>query len=158
MAKVLEKITSDNNDQPQAAAHSLQKPIPHTQTSPNNSNGTWSDPKDIRRKARKSISSQFTKNLFSGKFGDNWDRQQERFLRACNEWEITANDLVDYVQETVTGDALNYIDGKVEENPSITWNALSKLMTERYNNINRHKETSDRLHSMRFYDFYREGE
>lgn len=145
LAKVLDRLTNDNRQ-----ANPL--------SSPDGNHTSWNDPKDIKRKARKSISSQFNKRMFSGKFGDNWDRHLERFLKACTEWEIPPTELTDYLQETVTGDALNYIEGKLEENPNITWIALTKLLAERYNNINRQKETSDRLYSMRYNDFLLEGE
>lgn len=45
------------------------------------SNNSWADSKVIRRKARKAFSSQFEKHNFSGKFGDNWEQHQERFLK-----------------------------------------------------------------------------
>lgn len=137
MAGVLEKITTGpNNDQ---------RGTLNQQTSVGSSN-SWNDPKDTRRKARKSISTQFTKKMFSGKIGDNWDHHHERFVKACAEWEISDSEYVDYIQETLSGDALNYVEVKVEGNPNVTWPYVSKLMSERYNKVNRQKEISDRLH------------
>lgn len=63
MASGLEKITTNNYH-----------PKTINQQSPGGSGSNWHDPKDVRRKACKSISSQFTRKTFSGKFGENWDR------------------------------------------------------------------------------------
>lgn len=145
MAKILNKLS------PTEAVNQINQ-------SPVGSGNSWNDAKDTKRKARKALASKFNKKMFTGKFGDNWDRHQERFLRACSEWEISDNELVDYLQETLAGDALNYVEAKVEENPNTTWTAISKLLSERYNNINRQKEISDRLHSMRYNDFHISGE
>lgn len=122
------------------------------------SNNNWTDPKDTKRRALKAFSSQFSKKLFSGKFEDNWDRHQERFIKSCNEWEIENYEYIDYLQETLKGDALNYMESKIKSNPDLTWASLSKLLSDRYNDINRQKEASDRLFSMRYGDFHTKGE
>lgn len=58
----------------------------------------------------------------------------------------------------MTGDALNYVEAKAEDNPHLTWTSLSKLLSERYNNINREKEVSDRLYSMKYEEFHAKAE
>lgn len=75
MANIFNRVTNSENNN-------------SNQQSRNGSNNSWHDPKDVRRKAQKSIATQFTKKLSSGKFSDNWERHQERFLKACREWEI----------------------------------------------------------------------
>lgn len=114
--------------------------------SPSSNKSNWTDPKDTRREARKAFSSQFAKKLVSGKFGDNWDRHQESFLRSCEEWEIEGSEYVDYLRETLSSDALNYVEGKVENDPGFPWTTVSKSMPDRYNNVNRQKEVSDSLY------------
>lgn len=126
--------------------------------SPSATNTNWTDPEDLKRRAGKALATKFDKKMFSGAFGDNWERHQDRFLKACRTWKIPNEELVEFLPETLTGDALNYVEAKVEENMHIGWNALSKLMSERYSSINRQKEISDRLHSMRYHDFHKTGE
>lgn len=48
--------------------------------------------------------------------------------------------LVEFLPETLTGDALNYVEPKIEENSHINWNARSKLLSNRYSSNNRQKE------------------
>lgn len=96
--------------------------------------------------------------MFTGKFGDNCERHEERFIKACSEWEISTDEHIDFLQETLSGDALNDVEGKIEESPGISWMSMSKFMHERYNSVNRQKEVSDRLHSIRYEDFYQKGE
>lgn len=66
--------------------------------------------------------------------------------------------MVDYLQETLTGDALNYIEENLNDDPNTPLYTILKLMSERYNSINRQKEVSDRLHTMRYQDFPEKGE
>lgn len=79
MEEVLENITTSPNDNQQGQSN---------QKSPSSSANNWNDTTDTWRKARKSIVTQFTENIFSDKYGDNWDRRQERFLKVFHEWEI----------------------------------------------------------------------
>lgn len=134
MAPLLEKMSASQNIDKQSRTASL---------------NAWNNPRDTERKARKAFSSQFAKKPFSGRFGSNLDRHQERFIRICAEWEIDESEYVDYLQETLSGDPLNYVKGKVEDNPNITWTNLSKLLKERYTNVSRQKEVSDRLYWIR---------
>lgn len=83
--------------------------------------------------------------MFSGNFGDTWDRHQERFSNECLEEEIGSSEYVYYLQETLTGGALNYVESKIENSPKIPWTNLSKLLQEGYNNVNRQKEVSNRI-------------
>lgn len=71
---------------------------------------------------------------------------------------MPTDELVQFVPETLSGDALNYVEAQMEENLHISWNALSKLLSERYSSVNCQKEISARLHSMRYHDFHRTGE
>lgn len=50
------------------------------------------------------------------------------------------------------------MEAKIEENQHLTWIGLSKLLSERYNNINHQKEVSDRLYSMKYKAFQEQGE
>lgn len=118
----------------------------------------YGDPNDTRRKARKAFSSHFSSKLFSGKFGDNWIRHRDNFIQYCQEWEIPETRFSDFLKETLRGDELNFVEDLIKADPHITWNRLSTLVTERYANINRQKEVSDRLHSLRFADFETSGE
>lgn len=89
----------------------------HNQNYPNqNSNGsisTFTDHKDTIRKSMKAFSSLFSKELFSGKSGDNWYLHQERFIKPCNLWEIPMDSNVYYLQESLSADAFNYFEGKL---------------------------------------------
>lgn len=114
--------------------------------SPSGTNTSWNDPEDLKRRAGKVLATKFYKKMFSGAFGDNWERHQDRFLKSCKTWKIPNEELVEFFPETLTGDALNYVEGKIGENSHINWNALSKLLSERYSTINRPKEISYRLH------------
>lgn len=53
--------------------------------------------------------------MFSGAFDDNWERHEDRFLKACRTWKIRTEELVEFSPETLTEDALNYVEAKVEE-------------------------------------------
>lgn len=126
--------------------------------SPSGTNSTWNDPEDLKRRAGKALATKFDKKLFSVAFGDNWERHNDRFLKACKTWKIPEEELVEFLPEIVTKDALNYVEAKVEDNPNISWTSLCKLLAEEYSNVNRQKEISDRLHSMRYHDFHQSGE
>lgn len=46
----------------------------------------------------------------------------------------------------------------MEDNPNLPRANISKLMQDRYSNVNRQKEVWDRLHSMRLNDLHIKGE
>lgn len=91
-------------------------------------------------------------------FGDNWDRHQNRFVRAFQQWEIKSDEKVDYFQQSIKGYAFNYVEGTDDDNPDIPWSGLNKSLLERYNNINLQKEVSERLCSMKYDEFHIKGE
>lgn len=121
-------------------------------------NQPYNNANETRRKARKAFSSHFSSKLFTGKFGDNWHRHCEDFVDYCQEWEIPQEKYPDYLKETLKGDALNFVSGLRRVEPNIPWTKLSTVIAERYANVNRQKEVSDRLHSLRFADFDTSGE
>lgn len=130
----------------------------HYAQCPTGSTNSWNEAKAARRKNRKAICSLFSERLFSGDFGEHWYRHQNRFVKICIEWEVLISDYVDFIQETLTGHALIYAESKIQCNRDITWSTLSKLMNERYNGINRQRDASHRLSTMKYEDFQRRGE
>ena len=69
-------------------------------------------------------------NLFSGKFRENWERHQERFIKACQKWEIPVDYFIDYVPETLADDAFKNVESKRKDDENIRRINLSRLMTE----------------------------
>lgn len=120
--------------------------------------GDYDKQKETVRKARKAFSSHFASKLFSGRFGDDWNRHCDDFVQYCGEWDIPEHKYADYLRETVRGDALNYITGLRKSDPSMPWSRMSAQIADRYANVNRQKEVSDRLHSLRYADFDTPGE
>lgn len=51
------------------------------------------------------------------------------------------------------GNQYNFVEDILKEDSGITWTRLSTLIAERYANLNRQKEVSDRQHALRFADF-----
>lgn len=79
-------------------------------------------------------------------------------MKACQEWAIGSDEYIEYLQETLTGDDLNYVEDKTEDYPHLPWTGLAELLSERYNNLNRQIEVSDRFFSMKYEDFHLRGE
>lgn len=69
-------------------------------------------------------------------------------MKYCEEWKIPESRFPDYFTEKLKGDALIFIEDMIKDNPCLTWNKLSVFVAERYANVNREKEVSDRLLSL----------
>lgn len=117
-----------------------------------------SDPEEVVGKARKAFSSHFSSKLFSGKFGDDCQLHCEEFMDYCADRDIEESKFPDYIRHTVKGDARNFITGLRKAEPDIAWGRMQAHIADRYANVNRQKEVSDRLHSLRYADFETSGE
>lgn len=117
-----------------------------------------SDHKKVVRKSRKAFLSHFSFKVFSGKFGDDWVLHCVEFTEYWADWNIPESNFPDYVRHTVKGNARNFITGLRKAEPDIAWTRMEALIAECYSNVNRQKEVSDRLHSLRFADLDTTGE
>ena len=63
-----------------------------------------------------------------------------------------------FLKETLIGDVLKFVEDIIRGDESIIWTRLETMIADRYSNINRQKEVSDRLHSLIYTDFESYGE
>lgn len=109
-------------------------------------------------KAKNAFSSNFSKRLFLGTFGDNWTRHRDRFERNCKELLVDQSIYTDYIKENLKYQALNFVEVLTGSDPNISWNRLAALNTARYANKNHQKEVYDRLYRLLHAYFVTPGE
>lgn len=96
--------------------------------------------------------------MFFGKFGDSWIGHHDKFVTYSGEWDLPESDYPDYLKETLSGDVLNFIEDIIRHDKEVSWTRLSGLVEDRHANMNRRKEVSDRLHSLRYEDLDAPGD
>lgn len=80
----------------------------------------------------------FSSKLFAGKFGDNWYRHQENFIKYCEELAITESEFPDDLKETFKGDALKFVadmikmdQNKLETKCQLSYRIGTPTLTDR---------------------------
>lgn len=94
--------------------------------------------------------SHLTRKLFSFKFGDDWNRHYERFIKCGNEGSVDEVNYPNYLKETLTDEERNFAEELTESDPTLSWDRISTLTAELDANRNRQKEVSYRLNKIGF--------
>lgn len=106
--KLMELVVNHNSTGSQDNRN-LSTPAPRSST----------DHDDRALKIRNAFSSHFANKPFSERFGDNWNRHRERFLKCCKEWSVDEDKYPDYLKETLTEDALNFAAELTKTDPNM---------------------------------------